>query len=125
MQPGVVPGLHIYMLLLLVTKAACTKLSGPTSGACGFCIEKAKCAAAQVLAYSAVFLTAASQQRLLAAAPPQHAHVHCDHVTLDYRPTLQQVHTVLTKPGYSGQVCTCKCVPHRTRRMSSIRAGAP
>ncbi len=45
----------------------------------------------QVLAYSGIFLTAASQKKLLAVAPAQHPHVHADHATLDYRPTLEQV----------------------------------
>lgn len=65
----------------------------------------------QVLAYSGVFLTAASQQKLLAAAPAQHVHVHCDHVTLDYRPSLQQVSSFVpsfaTTADHTNRVAPC------------------
>lgn len=44
-----------------------------------------------MLAYSGIFLTAASHKKLLAVAPAQHPHVHADHATLDYRPTPEQV----------------------------------
>ena len=43
------------------------------------------------LHYAAVFLTAAAQRKLLEYAPPQHAKVFADHVTLLYRPSMEQV----------------------------------
>lgn len=57
------------------------------------------------LHYAAVFLTAVAQRKLLEYAPPQHAKVFADHVTLLYRPSVEQVqnnsHTI--PPSLGGQ----------------------